>query len=367
MYRMSALAVVCSFLVAATAMAGAYDPLTEMLVPSWTDDFGAQGTGGMSGAGLGWEPRGGWSYPSPTVVRFYDGEAGGTQAPGSFDIALKKGGTTDYYEEVTHVTSNEAPAVGGALYGGGTFDGTALWLVNGGLFQAGQAPPVGSVNVAGTSWDGSSKTCTPGADVNPARPSKLAQTPVVQGTDTVPAAPTTMTWYTAADIYLPGHDEVGSFTYRVGVGPYAERDWYGLKDLGGMGYATVTLTPDVWHKLEIRMEVTTNGNLADADPNNNDDTATAVTTYFVDGVQVNQVTETLSTYWMQHRPNTTPVSIGPAFAFMRPVQGFPPEAFIDNIMLAEIVAAPPAAEIPEPATAVLLGVGLLAARRRRRR
>lgn len=327
--------------------------------PLWTDTFGTQGAGGMSGAGLGWEPRGGWTYPPPDVVRFYDGQPGGTQVPGSFSIV-----TINYGNTVTAVTTNKAPAVGGAIpagavQGGGTFDGTSLWLVSGGLYRLGLEPAVGTTGVAGTSWDGTSKAPATGADLNPARPGKLAQTPVVQGTVSVPADPTTRKWYMAADVYLPSHAELGALTYRIGVGPYAERDWYGLKDLGGTGYATVSMAADAWHKLEIRMDVTTYGNLLDAASIPNDDTATAVTTYFLDGVQVGApVSETLNTYWMQNRPNTTPVGIAQFFGLMRTIQSFPPEAFIDNVTLVQIV--------PEPASLGLLAFGTLCVLRRRR-
>jgi len=340
-------------LVSTSAFAGFYNPVTEQVVPTVTETFGVQHSGSASLDSTIIDTRGAYAFSSIGTLRYFDGGAGGTQSPGSFTLAAKNGTSFDI---VSDYIPNKGPAVGTALQGGGTFDGTALWLTDT-MFKPKHAPAIGtySPGSTGTYWDGTVGPADTGADwcLNSSSMVSMA----------LPRDTTTKGSYVSSfDVYVPSHNgdalagsqNVRATSYNFWVGPYLERDEFSLQSAGGIGGdPTLSVSTDAWHKVDVRMDftVTTQGpyyTYADyyasghgpTDNIWNHDSGSVLLSYYVDGALIRQRTQVLDQTSMRQRPADTPISFSAGGGIIRGCQGSAPELYIDNIMVGQIQAAP---------------------------
>src|SRR5690606_24197420 len=135
---------------------------------------------------------------------------------------------------VTHHFPILVPSAGTSLFGGGAFDGSALWVGHS-RFQPGQAPAIGADSPSaagsppntGTIWNGGicSAESSSAARVTD---EYLLDTRVVQHFETRKA------FLIAAHWYVPKHSGDAP-TYSVRLQPYLERDTRALTGNNGMG------------------------------------------------------------------------------------------------------------------------------------
>jgi hypothetical protein len=276
--------------------------------------FGAQGQGTNLLHGTGLENHG--AYGTGVNLRFYDGERGGSQPGGIYQIYFKNNRRSEADDEtISDILPNRVPAVGSALAGGGKFDGTALWLGHS-RFQPGST----------TSWNGVPMTkADGGADIRP-DPDHFILVPVSDGA-------TNVSFLLSQQIFVPDHarDKQGPSAIPRGVcvQPYVDREGAGLTTAGGHGFRTIEFVPDQWHLLQIRADfVFCGGN-----------SGGVTYRYFVDGTQVGaaDACELVPEIMTKRRG---PIRFGPGFGLMRGWQGSAPEAFVDNITTQPIFRAP---------------------------
>lgn len=339
---------------ASVALAGPFNPPESLGTNYYALTFGTQGSGTDSLSGTGVENHGAFAFPPGNNLRFFDGESGGLQAFGVYDIAYKNlccpGGST---ERISDWLPNRVPAVGSGLSGGGSFDGTALWLGYA-RFQAGLAPAIGtdSPPTTGTRWNSSTGAAETGTDVRP-ESSHYVDVPIVLN------VVTQMIFLMSAQVYVPSHnadqDGANAINYSLRPQPYVDRNSFGLTTPGGHGGHQINFSGglDQWSLLQIRAHfITDGGSLASS----SDDSARVTYSYFLNGTQVGGAqTFILDPTWITSQPG--PIHFGPGYGLTRGWQGDAPEMFFDDISVFEIV--------PEPTAALLLLAGGLLLWRRR--
>ncbi|MBI4023546.1 MAG: hypothetical protein HY360_01105 [Verrucomicrobia bacterium] len=335
---------VCAFLIAAGVAGSPSDlPAAELVdlkteklgEPVYTLRFGDPGKGTDSLEETGMMKHG--AYGNGMGLRFFDGKRGGSQANGVYDIAYKNADARLANERVTDLLPNRTPLTGGKLFGGGAFDGTALWVGHS-RFKAGQAPPVGDEGGGiGTRWDGSKGPADTGGDVRVSN-ENLLLAPVVEG------VAIKQSWLFSADVFVPDYGtEERAFTEPhsgIFIQPYVDRDGWGLTAPGGLGFRSIQLIPGVWHFLQIRVDVISQSVNVAA-------TCKIVYAYLLDGETdgnsdtfdlAKMLDATDSKPWIQKGKG--PVRIGFAAGLERGWQGSAPDAFFDNIEARPIHAKP---------------------------
>ncbi len=325
------------------ACADLLGPKEVLLPPVVSIGFGAAGTGTESCAAYGLS-----TYNDAAPIRFYDGA--GTQATGAFDLAVKLGPTWD--EMVTDIMPNRVPATGGALYGGGTFDGTALWVVHS------RFSPGGAGNLVGLQSPptvGTLPAVTAGIRVTDITTGQAASVPMVEGVTTQKS----YVW--SQQVYIPGHSGdvqsgrpvSNSLVFR----PIINRGGYLTQEIWGAPNVNLTLTTDQWHLVEVRMDVTTLGGATPAA-----DTASYEWSLYSDGVLIGSRSLPSSmitpSYWWSRTSGD--VYMGMYYENDRGYQFTAIEGFIDNITASAVMY------VPEPSALVVLALGTLGLFRRRR-
>ena len=213
-------------------------------------------------------------------------------------------------------------------------------------FPDNSAPTVSNL---GTYWNGSTGAAHTGGDTRGFGSATLTM-PIVTGKET------TKVFYLSQQVFVPDHTADGVDAGKVvGVGIYAEREGYGLFSPGGQHGQPMALTTDVWHLVEARVTITTDGGLTDAFA---DDTGTMTVAYYLDGALFTSQTFNLADNSSFMRNGDIVLSWGDGL--QRGWQGYVPEMYVTNMVFAEIVP------VPEPATMTLLALGGLAILRRKR-
>jgi hypothetical protein len=297
--------------------------------------------------------HGAFDFPSVPVLRFYDGEAGGSQETGDATIAYKN----QPVEIISDHMPIRVPAVGVQQANtGATFDGTAMWLGHS-RFNNGAAPALGgnSGPNTGTRWpDGAIATANGGQDARTTAANTI-NIPVVTGQIT------NYSFVYVAQVYVPDHsadrDGVNAISNALRIGAEIDREGFGLRPIGGTDAGVgVTLTTNNWHEIAIRGDFTINGG---ATSSNSDDSGTALVRVYRDGIFAGSTGGALDPAWMTTRFGD--VHFAAHFWLQRGWQGSAPEAFIDSLYAYTVLA-------PEPMSAgVVLLAGILAAGRRMRR
>jgi len=360
-----------AMLIAGPAMAAwtpsGYDPALEMLDIKYTLDFSVE-----TDPGEPWSSVGSGVIGRNAIAPFRLDLRDGVMMAGMYDITFMArvntpGGTgpngqnnNQNANQVTHILPNSPPALNSMMPDGSAFGGTALWLASG-AFLKGEAPETNHWSEplnTGTWIDGTTRAATATAGMR----GPYVTVPVLTDETTV------MTFYFSQDIYVPSHvldvnEDTGATTLapsHVRFGIYMERGSGTVAWPNGIHTYGLDLTTDVWHRVEARVTVMTNGGeLASS----SDDTGWVTVEYYLDGVLRSTVTE--QTLIQGGSPGYTNNSGDVRLSWGTYVErgnqnGFAPELYITNIVMAEVNA------IPEPMTMSLLALGGLALLRRRK-
>jgi hypothetical protein len=289
----------------------------------YTLNNGVRGAGTSALAETGMQHHGAYGTPSAAVGawRYFQGEAAEAQADGMHEIAYKNNGGS--IEQITAVYLSAGPKLSSTYYGGGNFDGTALWLTPA-RFNAGGSPSIGSVSPP-TVGLSPADTAATGVDVRRLN-ADLTLVPVTTG------AVTTNTYLFAADVYVPANAPASK---NVRVGLYADRGGGGLFGTSGNYLAMRGFASGVWSKVEIRITLIISGGTLAA---NTDDYATAKLEFYINGA-LSGATQTSTTPAndTSMRSQTGPVRFSPSIAIARGWQSDVPDAFLDNITVSEIL------------------------------
>ncbi len=320
------------------------EPKEIFTAPLRVHDMGSRDSGTAALSETGFQVHGAFGSPNVAIGprRYYQGEFSEVQAAGSMDIAYKNARPSGD-EYISNVYASGGPTMATAYYGGGSFDGTALWLSHS-LFNAGGAPAVGTSSGPTTGTD-PAVVAGVGVDLRYPNADRI-QLPVITGNAY------TASYHYAADVYVPSHTAAKSVFFGV----YADRADYGLFIPGGQAMFNLSLPYDQWNLVEVRLDFTIDGGVLDG---SSDDTMSLVRRIYLNGSLINTATLIGNTTQMTSR--TGPVQFSPSFGLQRGWQGSVAEAYIDNVVLSQILL------IPEPTTALLLAFGGLLTLRRRSR
>jgi hypothetical protein len=284
----------------------------------FTLNNGVRGSGTSALAETGYQHHGAYGTPSAAIGawRYFQGEATEAQAAGMHEIAYKN--TSG--ETITTNYPSAGPTLSSTYYGGGNFDGTALWLTAG-RYNPGGGPPINTTD-PGTS---PAETCATGVDVRRLN-AGLTLVPVTTG------AITTNTYLFSADVYVPAYAPASK---TVNVGIYGDREAFGLFGSSGQFMGARVFARGVWSKLEIRITLIINGGSTAA---NTDDSATAKLEFYINGALSGATQTSTTPDWdAQMRLRTGPVRFSPSIGLQRGTQTSVPDAFLDNITLSEIL------------------------------
>ena len=313
---------------------------TEFTTQLYTLNNGTRGSGSNALSETGMQVQGAFGIPDASIgpVRFYQGEVGESQQSGSFDIAYKNnsGMGTEYIS--AHVSSI-APTTATTYFGGGSFDGTAVYLSHS-RFNPGGAPAIGTLSGPTA---GSSPAVVAGNGVDLRRPNAdLTEIDVITGRSK------TRSFLIDTDIYVPTHAGVAN---NVFAGAYLDRQAFGLATPGGQSMVNTSFTPGQWNNLQVRFDITTDGGtLSDS----SDDSGSLTRTYFRNGSQVGSP-QTIALNVTQMQLRTGPVRFSPSFGLQRGWQNSAAEAFLDNITLLEIQGIPELTSTPADGSTIDFG------------
>ena len=312
--------------VAQAVLVQPYESTTQL----YTLDNGSRGSGTSALSETGMQLHGAFGSPPVAVgpIRYFHGEAAESQAAGAFSIAYKNNAGMGVEYISSHVTS-AGPTISTTYFGGGNFDGTAIYCIAA-LISAG-APAIGTLSGPAV---GSSPAVVAGGGVDIRRPnSDLTLLNVIDG------RAKTYSFLIEADVFIPSH---GGVSNNLFAGGYLDREGFGLVSPGGQNMLNINFTAGQWNALQIRYDVTLDGTGVN-------DTGTATRTVMRNGVAVG-APSIVNLDATQMTLRTGPIRFSPSFGLQRGWQGSAAEVFLDNITMFQIQGIPQLTSTPDNST-----------------